>query len=141
MNRRQLDPADQEALGLLRRGEAVASQQLRTDHGWEHELATPGETRRTMADAVCTDIGRYGAERVAALVVSHPDAEDVADRSAPASPLLAPSPARLWSARGGRPRHTRPGTGCSSTPAAAPRAARPSTEPPARSPPSKKLGS
>ena len=79
VNRRQLDPADQEALGLLRRGEAVASQQLRTEHGWEHELATPGETRRTMADAVCTDIGRYGAEQVAALVVSHTDAEDLAD--------------------------------------------------------------
>ena len=80
VNRRQLDPADQEALGLLRRGDAAASQQLRTEHGWEHELATPGETRRTMADAVCTDIGRYGAEQVAALVVSHTDAEDLADR-------------------------------------------------------------
>ena len=33
-----------------------------------------------MADAVCTDIGRYGAEQVAALVVSHTDAEDLADR-------------------------------------------------------------
>ena len=80
VNRRQVDPADQEALGLLRRGDAAASQQLRTEHGWEHELATPGETRRTMADAVCTDIGRYGAEQVAALVVSHTDAEDLADR-------------------------------------------------------------
>ena len=40
----------------------------------------PGETRRAMADAVCTDIGRYGAEQVAALVVSHTDAEDLADR-------------------------------------------------------------
>ena len=34
-----------------------------------------------MADAVCTDIGRYGAEQVAALVVSHTDAEDLADRA------------------------------------------------------------
>ena len=33
-----------------------------------------------MADAVCTDIGRYEADQVAALVVSHTDAEDVADR-------------------------------------------------------------
>ena len=80
VNRRQVDPADQEALGLLRRGDAAASQQLRTEHGWEHEHGTPGETRRTMADAVCTDIGRYGAEQVAALVVSHTDAEDLADR-------------------------------------------------------------
>ncbi len=45
VNRRQVDPADQEALGLLRRGDAAASQQLRTEHGWEHELATPAETR------------------------------------------------------------------------------------------------
>ncbi len=81
VNRRQRDAADQEALGLLRRGDADASQQLRSEHGWEHELATPGETRATMADAVCTDIGRYGAEQVAALVVSHTDAEDLADRA------------------------------------------------------------
>ncbi len=80
VNRRQRDPADQEALGLLRRGDANASQQLRTEHGWEHELATPGETRRAMADAVCTDIGRFGADQVALLVVSHTDAEDLADR-------------------------------------------------------------
>jgi hypothetical protein len=80
VNRRQRDPADQEALGVLRRGDAAASQQLRTEHGWEHQLASPGETRATMADAVCTDIGRYGAEQVAALVVSHTDAEDLADR-------------------------------------------------------------
>ena len=33
-----------------------------------------------MADAVCADIDRYGAEQVAALVVSHGDAEDLADR-------------------------------------------------------------
>ncbi len=33
-----------------------------------------------MADAVCTDIGRYGAQLVAVLVVSHTDAEDLADR-------------------------------------------------------------
>ena len=80
VNRRQRDPADRKALGLLRQGEAAASQQLRTEHGWEHDLATPAETRRTMADAVCTDIGRYGAEQVAVLVVSHTDAEDLADR-------------------------------------------------------------
>ncbi len=33
-----------------------------------------------MADAVCADIDSYGAEQVAALVVSHTDAEDLADR-------------------------------------------------------------
>ena len=80
VNRRQVDLADQEALGLLRRGDAAGSQQVRSEHGWEHELATPGETRRAMADAVCTDIGRYGALLVAVLVVSHTDAEDLGDR-------------------------------------------------------------
>ncbi len=79
VNRRQVDPADQEALGMLRRGDAAGSQQLRTEHGWEHELASPAEARRMMADGVCTDIDRYGAEQVAALVVSHTDAEDLAD--------------------------------------------------------------
>ena len=80
VNRRQVDPADRQALDLLRRGEAVQSQQLRTEHGWEHEHASPGETRRAMAAAVCDDIDAHGAEAVAALVVSHTDAEDLADR-------------------------------------------------------------
>ncbi len=80
VNRRQVDPDDQEALGLLRQGEAAASQQLRSEHGWEHELPTPGESRTAMAAAVCADIERHGAAQVAALVVSHTDAEDVAER-------------------------------------------------------------
>ena len=80
VNRRQLDPADQEALALLRRGDAAGSQQLRSQYGWEHELATPAETRRAMAEAISADTGRYGAGQVAALVVSHTDAEDLADR-------------------------------------------------------------
>ena len=33
-----------------------------------------------MAVAICADIDRYGAAQVAALVVSHTDAEDLADR-------------------------------------------------------------
>ena len=33
-----------------------------------------------MADAVCADIDRYGPGQVAVLVVSHGDAEDLADR-------------------------------------------------------------
>jgi len=33
-----------------------------------------------MAHAVCDDIANYGEDKVAALVVSHPDAEDLADR-------------------------------------------------------------
>ncbi len=80
VNRRQRDPADQEALGLLRQGDAAGSQALRTEHGWEHEHASPDEARHAMAGAVSDDIGRYGAEQVAALVVSHSDAEDLADR-------------------------------------------------------------
>jgi hypothetical protein len=80
VNRRQIDPTDRQALDLLRRGEVAGSQQLRTEQGWEHEHASPGVTRRTMAAAICADIYTYGAEAVAALVVSHADAEDLADR-------------------------------------------------------------
>jgi AAA domain len=80
VNRRQIDAADREALDLLRRGNPAASQDLRGEHGWEHELETPRETRQAMAQAVCADIDKFGPERVAALVVSHTDAEDLADR-------------------------------------------------------------
>ncbi|MDA8044806.1 MAG: AAA family ATPase [Actinomycetota bacterium] len=80
VNRRQVDPADREALDLLRGGDPTGSQQLRAERGWEHEHATPGLTRQAMAGAVCADIDRYGVEQVAALVVSHGDAEDLADR-------------------------------------------------------------
>jgi conjugative relaxase-like TrwC/TraI family protein len=81
VNRRQVDPADREALSLLRRGDPAASQSLRSEQGWEHEHASPAQARRAMAGAVCDDIAKYGAERVAALVVSHSDAEDLADRA------------------------------------------------------------
>ncbi|HET9077034.1 MAG TPA: MobF family relaxase, partial [Acidimicrobiales bacterium] len=80
VNRRQVDPVDREALDLLRQGDAAGSQQLRAEQGWEHEYASPSECRRAMAGAVCDDIGRYGPDQVAALVVSHADAEDLADR-------------------------------------------------------------
>jgi conjugative relaxase-like TrwC/TraI family protein len=80
VNRRQVDAADREALGLLRQGDAAGSQALRTEHGWEHEHSSPAAAREAMAQAVYDDIGRYGAENVAALVVSHTDAEDLADR-------------------------------------------------------------
>ena len=80
VNRRQVDAADREALDILRRGDPARSQQLRAEHGWEHEHPSPGETREAMADAVCADIDRYGPGQVAVLVVSHGDAEDLADR-------------------------------------------------------------
>ena len=80
VNRRQVDPADRQALDLLRGGDPTASQQLRAGQGWEHEHASPAQTREAMAQAVSDDIARYGAEQVAALVVSHTDAEDLADR-------------------------------------------------------------
>ena len=80
MNRRQVDPADRRALDLLRQGKAVASRQVRTEQGWEHEHASPAQTRQAMAQAVCDDVARHGHDRVAALVVSHGDAEDLADR-------------------------------------------------------------
>jgi conjugative relaxase-like TrwC/TraI family protein len=79
MNRRQIDPADRAALDLLRSGDPIRSQKMRAGHGWEHEHANPNQTRQAMTAAVCADIGRYGAEAVSALVVSHTDAEDLAD--------------------------------------------------------------
>jgi hypothetical protein len=65
-NRRQVDPTDRQALGLLRRGQATASQALGTDQGWEHEHARRGDARQAMAFAVCDDIATYGAEQAAA---------------------------------------------------------------------------
>jgi hypothetical protein len=80
VNRRQVEAADREALSLLRRGRAAESQQVRAERGWEHEHETPWETREVMADAVFRAISAYGAREVAALAVSHVDAEDMADR-------------------------------------------------------------
>jgi hypothetical protein len=74
VNRRQIDAADRKALDLFRQGHAADSQQLRAEHGWEHEYASPAETRTAMADAICADINRWGPAQVAALVVSHSDA-------------------------------------------------------------------
>ena len=81
VNRRQVDRADQEALGPAppRRRCCVPTTAYRARLG--ARAGHPGrDPPQAMADAVCTDIGRYGAEQVAALVVSHTDAEDVADR-------------------------------------------------------------
>ena len=80
VNRRQVDPDDRHALGILRCGDAFASQQLRREHGWEHTAATPEDTRRAMADAVTTDILSSGPGTTIALVVSHAQAEDLTDR-------------------------------------------------------------
>jgi hypothetical protein len=80
INRRQTDPDDRHALGILRCGDAFASQQLRREHGWEHTEATPEDTRRAMADAVTTDIVTHGPDNTIALVVSHAQAEDLTDR-------------------------------------------------------------
>ncbi len=63
VNRRQVDPVDRHALGLLRGGDPAASQQVRFGHGWEHEAATPAATRAAMADAVVADILDHGTAR------------------------------------------------------------------------------
>jgi len=131
VNRRQVDSGDREALGLLRQGDAAGSQALRTEHGWEHEHASPVEAREAMAAAVFDDIGRYGAENVAALVVSHTDAEDLADRIRVRLRLPASSPVPCWLDLGGRPSgSTRLGTECCSTLAAVPQVQRWSMAPP-----------
>ncbi len=64
----------------MRDGDVAGSQQVRAENGWEHEYASPGACRRAMAAAICEDLAHHGPEQVAALVVSHADAEDLADR-------------------------------------------------------------
>jgi conjugative relaxase-like TrwC/TraI family protein len=80
VNRRQRDPAEREALREFRIGELETSQTIRTEHGWEHEHATPAATRDALAAAAVVDADRHGAEQVAVLAVAHTDCEDLADR-------------------------------------------------------------
>jgi hypothetical protein len=80
VNRRQVDPDDQCALTALRSGHVEVSQTIRTEHGWEHETATPDATRQGLAEAAVADMAAHGAGRVAVLAVSHADCEDLADR-------------------------------------------------------------
>ena len=86
VNRRQLDPTDRHAITLLRAGQPVESQRLRTGHGWEHEASTPGRTRAAMADAVTADIIDHGAASTVALVVSTAKPKISPTASATASP-------------------------------------------------------
>ncbi len=78
-NRRQRDPAERAALAKYRAGDVEASQTIRTDHGWEHDLASPADTRHALAHAAVADGDRHGVEQVAVLAVSHADCEDLAD--------------------------------------------------------------
>src|SRR5205085_2646849 len=39
-NRRQLDPAERQALALYRQGEVADSQAMRSEAGWEHDCGT-----------------------------------------------------------------------------------------------------
>ena len=79
-NRRQVDPADRRALAELRIGDPAGSRRIRTAHGWEHEPATPMQTRQALAESAVSDADRHGADRVAVLAVSHADCEDLTDR-------------------------------------------------------------
>ena len=99
-NRRQLEPADRRALARWRAGDAPGSQALRGEHGWDHQGADPGRPRQAMADAVAADLLAHGPASTAALVVSHGQAEDLADRirarltaSASVAPKGGPPPA------------------------------------------------
>lgn len=80
VNRRQQDPAEQEALAAYRAGNLTDSQATRTAHGWEHEHATNAEARNALAAAAVADADRYGPANVAVLAVAHVDCEDIADR-------------------------------------------------------------
>jgi conjugative relaxase-like TrwC/TraI family protein len=80
VNRRQRHPAERAALARYRAGDLDASKAIRTQHGWEHELPTPGDARQALAVAAVKDADRHGAEHVAVLAVSHADCEDLTDR-------------------------------------------------------------
>jgi hypothetical protein len=80
VNRRQLDPVERVALARYREGDVAASQAIRTEHGWEHDLGTPLATRQAMAEAVVVAADEHGPEAVMAFAVSHADCEDLADR-------------------------------------------------------------
>ena len=79
-NRRQLEPAERQALARFRSGLVATSQAIRRNHGWEHDSGSPHATREALADAACADIARHGAAGVVALAISHADCEDLADR-------------------------------------------------------------
>ncbi|MGH8974575.1 MAG: AAA family ATPase [Acidimicrobiia bacterium] len=79
-NRRQLHPAEREALAHYRAGHVAVSQAIRHRHGWEHDLGSPHATREALADAVVADIAAHGPSAVVALAVAHVDCEDLADR-------------------------------------------------------------
>lgn len=80
VNRRQHDPAERDALAAYRDGGIEASQTIRTEHGWEHQHATPADTRAALAAAAVADADLHGVEHVVVLAVSHADCEDLADR-------------------------------------------------------------
>lgn len=79
-NRRQLDPTEREALEHYRAGDIEASQTIRTDAGWEHDLACPTDTRQALAAAAVADADRHGVDSVAVLAPTHADCEDLAER-------------------------------------------------------------
>jgi conjugative relaxase-like TrwC/TraI family protein len=79
-NRRQLEPAERQALARYRSGLVATSQAIRKNHGWEHDLGSPHATREALADAVVADLATHGTAGVVALAVSHADCEDLADR-------------------------------------------------------------
>lgn len=79
-NRRQVDPAEREALAAYRAGAVSESQAMRADQGWEHEGATPDETRKGLAAAAVAAADANGPAAVAVLAASHADCEDLADR-------------------------------------------------------------
>jgi conjugative relaxase-like TrwC/TraI family protein len=80
INRRQADSVERQALTSFRSGRVTESQELRDDAGWEHHYDDRDRAIEAMAAAVLADVDLYGADRVAALAVSHTDCEALADR-------------------------------------------------------------
>ncbi len=79
VNRRQADPIERQALSHFRAGQITQSQEVRDQAGWEHHHPDRDQALSAMAAAVLSDIETHGADRVAALAVSHADCEALAD--------------------------------------------------------------
>ena len=94
VNRRQVDPTDRQALDLLRRGEVAGSQQLRTEHGWEHEHASPARPAGPWPPRSATTSTLTARQRWRRWWCPTPTPRTSPIGSGPASPTLARSAGR-----------------------------------------------
>ena len=119
-NRRQQRPGRTSAPSTsFRAGDLDASQTIRTEHGWEHEHATPADTRHALAAGRAWPTPTGTAPNTSPCSRSAtPTAKTSPTASAPCAPPAASSAAPPSPGPAGdpTPAPTRPGTASSSTP-------------------------